>query len=99
AVGGDDAEAVDQAAVQQVHRVDDQRRVGGVLAGGVGELLDRLDRQALQVLLPAPQVGRGPVAVCTLDRGGAVARNLGEEFGCDRCLRVVGIDQDRELVG
>ena len=41
AVAGDDREALDVAGVEQVHRVDDQRRVGGVLAGRVGELLLR----------------------------------------------------------
>ena len=55
AVAGHDREAVDVAGVEQVHRVDDQRGVGGVLAGGVGELLDRLDRVAVQLVLPAGQ--------------------------------------------
>ena len=43
AVAGHDAEPVEPPRVQQVHRVDDHRGVGGVLAPGVGELLDRLD--------------------------------------------------------
>ena len=43
AVARDDAEAVDQAAVEDVHGVDDHGAVGGVLADGVAELLDGLD--------------------------------------------------------
>ena len=56
AVAGDDDEALEVARVEQVHRVDDQRGVGGVLAAGVGELLDRLDRVAQQLVLPADEV-------------------------------------------
>src|SRR5690242_16623698 len=72
AVAGDDAEAVEAAGVEQVHRIDDHRRVGGVLALGVAELLDRLDRQGEQLVLPAAQVVVGPVAVGALDVGGTV---------------------------
>jgi hypothetical protein len=32
------------AAVKQVHRIDDQRAIGGILAGRIGELLDRSHR-------------------------------------------------------
>jgi hypothetical protein len=58
-----DAEAVDQAGVKQVHRVDDHGAVGGVLAADDAELLERPDRVIEQVRLPAGHVGRGPVAV------------------------------------
>ena len=53
AVGGDQAEAVEAAAVEQVHRVDHQRDVGGVLAGRVGELLLRDDRVLRQHVAPS----------------------------------------------
>ena len=39
AVGGNQAETVEPAAVQQIHRVDDERDVRGILACRVGELL------------------------------------------------------------
>jgi hypothetical protein len=39
--------------VQEVHRVDDQRDVGRVLAGGVGELLLRQDGRASTFSQPA----------------------------------------------
>jgi hypothetical protein len=38
--------------VQQVHRVDDERDVGGVLALGVGELLVGIDGVLLQDVGP-----------------------------------------------
>src|SRR6185312_1409090 len=75
AVAGDDAEAVEAPGVEQVHCVDDHRRVGGVLAHGIAELLDRLDRVAQQHLFPAVEVGLGPVAVDALDVRGAVLRD------------------------
>lgn len=49
AVGRYEAEAVEAPAVQQIHRIDHEGDVGGVLAGGVGELLlwdDSVPRQA-----------------------------------------------------
>jgi len=56
---GDACEGVED---QQIHGVDNHRRVGGVLAPGVGELLDRLDRLGEQLVFPAFQVRAGPVA-------------------------------------
>src|SRR4249919_2351313 len=49
--------------VYQVHRVDDQRTVGGVLAAGVGELLHRIDRMLEQRLLPLRLLVGGEDAV------------------------------------
>src|SRR6266536_1075793 len=68
-----------RARVQQVHRVDDHRRVGGVLAGGVGELLDRLDGLGEQLVFPVFQAGVGPVAVGPFDVRGAVLGDLGQQ--------------------
>src|SRR5690606_4857393 len=73
AVGGYEAIAVHVAGVQQVHRIDDQRRIAGILAARVAELLDRLDREAVQVLLPGAESRGGPVAVGALDARSAVA--------------------------
>src|SRR3546814_1436210 len=70
---------VEVARVQQVHRVDHHRHVRGVLAGGVGELLDRADRIGVQHLLPAVEVLALPVAVRAAHVGLAVARDLGED--------------------
>ena len=44
AVRRDDAEPVHIGGVEEVHRVDDEGRVGGIFAGRVRELLDRDDR-------------------------------------------------------
>src|SRR6266403_3937361 len=52
AVGRHEAKAVEPSAVQEVHRVDDQRNVGGVLALGVGKLLIGVDGVLLQDVDP-----------------------------------------------
>ncbi|MNS76162.1 hypothetical protein D3C72_1097010 [compost metagenome] len=93
AVAGDDAEAVEAPGVQQVHGVDDHGAVGGVLAHGVAELLDRLDRVRQQSLLPSGQVGLGPVAVDALHGGHAVLGHFGQQAFHDGGRRVVGVDQ------
>src|SRR5690606_29489752 len=99
AVAGDDAEAVEVAAVHQVHRVDDQRAVRGVLAGGVVELLDRGDRVGQQPVLPAAEVPRGPVAVGAAHAGVAVLGDLRQQRRQVLRVAVVGVDQDREPRG
>jgi hypothetical protein len=43
AVAGHQTEAIKLPCVQQIHGVDDQRTVRGILAGGVSVLLDRFD--------------------------------------------------------
>src|SRR5690606_37853416 len=96
AVAGDDAEAVQVAAVHQVHRVDDQGAVGGVLAGGVVELLDRGDRVGQQPVLPPAQVAGGPVAVGAAHAGVAVLGDLRQQRGQGGGVAVVGVDQDRQ---
>src|SRR5690348_9310272 len=88
AVAGNDAEAIQAARIKQIHRVDDQRRVGGVLAACVAELLDGLDGLLQQFLLPAFEMGVGPVAVGTLDVRGAVFGDFGEQRRDDRRLRI-----------
>ncbi|MNZ89696.1 hypothetical protein D3C78_1086310 [compost metagenome] len=98
AVAGDQAEAVETAGVEQVHGVDDQRAVGGVLAAGVGELLHRLDRVVQQHLLPLAEVRLGPVAVDALDAGDAVLGDFLEEAFDDGRWCVVGVDQHGEVL-
>ncbi len=99
AVAGDDREGVERAGVQQVHRVDDQRGVRGVLAGRVGELLDRLDGVPVQLLLPAHQLLGRPVAVGALDGRHAVPRELLEQGARVAGGGVVGVDQDGDAAG
>ncbi|UGA39944.1 hypothetical protein JOS77_11470 [Chromobacterium haemolyticum] len=71
--------------------------VGGILALGVGELLNRRNRVLVQHFLPALQLAGGPVAVSALDHGGAVLGHLGQQLGDQRRLRVVRIDQYRQF--
>ena len=97
AVRGDEAEAVEAAGVQQVHRVDDQRDVGRVLAGGVGELLLRQDGVPGQHLLPAGLLALGEVAVDAAQARLADLGHLLEEAVGDLGRGVVGVDQDGEL--
>src|SRR4051812_9663653 len=99
AVAGDQGEGVEVPRVEKVHRVDDERRVGRVLAHRVGELLDRLDRVARQLRLPAGELLRRPVAVRTLDRRRAVPCQLGEHGLRVGAGDVVGIDEDGESSG
>src|SRR5690606_8005519 len=95
-VAGDDREAVQVARVQQVHRVDHHRHVRCVLAGGIGELLDRADRVGVQHLFPAGEVLALPVAVGAAHVGLAVARDLGQDGVDLRGRGVVGVDQQRD---
>ena len=52
-----------RAGMQEVHRVNDEGNVGGVLALGVGELLLRNYREPFELLLPAAQARAGEVSV------------------------------------
>jgi len=52
-VAGGEAEGVELLRVEQFHRVDDERDVGGVLAGRIIKLLDRADREVMELVLPA----------------------------------------------
>ncbi len=96
AVAGHQAEPVHRAAVEQVHRVDDQRAIGGVLAGRVAELLDGLHRVRQQLRLPLGQLRRRPVAVGAAHARRAVLRDLHQQALKMLGARVVGVDQDCE---
>ena len=57
-VGRDQTETVETTAVQEVHRVDDKRDVGGILADRVGKLLLRDDGMACQDIDPGIRLNR-----------------------------------------
>src|SRR5690606_2177610 len=98
AVTGHQAETVEGTGVQQIHGVDDHGAVGRVLAAGVGELLDRLQRVLQQAGLPFPQSRRGPVAVDALDAGDTETGHLRQQTLDDRRIGVVRVDQNRQAV-
>ena len=85
--------------MHQVHGVDDERDVGGVLAGGVGELLLGEDGVPLQHPLPARLLALGEVAVDAAEAGLADLGHLVEEPVGDLGRGVVGVDEDGELAG
>lgn len=98
AVARDKAEAVKATSIQQVHSVDDHGTVGGVLASGVGELLNRLDRVLKEALLPGPKVRLCPVAINPSDACRAVLGNLGQD-ACDHLGgNVVAIDEQSKPI-
>lgn len=104
AVGGDDDEPVDLAGVQDVHRVDDERGVGRVLARllaglvalDVTELLDGRDGVVEQLGAPLGRLRVGEVAVDAAVRRHAVAGNLVEDDGKVLGGDVVRVDEERE---
>ena len=97
AVARDDAEAVDQVAMEDVHGVDDHGAVGGVLADGIAELLDGLDGVVVESVLPARHVDRRPVAVDAADRHEAVLARLGQDLPDERGLGVVAVDEQGDF--
>ena len=59
-------------------------------------MLDRLDGVGQKRILPPFQVWLRPVTVDPLDAGHAVGGDFSQQAVDDRCLSVVGIDQDRD---
>ena len=49
--------------MEYVHGIDDQGAIRGILAGGVVELLHRLDCMGMEALFPAGHLLYRPVAV------------------------------------
>ena len=96
-IARDDAEAVEVLGVQEVHRVDNHRAVGGVLSGSVRELLDGLYGELEELVLPAAQVSARPIPVDALDARYAIFGDLGKEALQDGGLGVVSVDEHREL--
>ena len=78
AVARDDAEAIELLRIQQIHRINDQRAVGGIFPDGISELLNRLDCLLQKNVLPSPQIRSGPIAVDAPDTGNTVLGNLRE---------------------
>ena len=99
AVAGDQRERLDVAVVQQVHRVDHEREVGGVLAGRVGVLVHRAQAEAVELARPLGEVRVGPVAVDAPDGRVAVLRDLAQHLVGVGRARVVGVDHHRDPVG
>ena len=86
-------EGLDVAGVQQVHRVDDERRVGGVLADGEGVLVDGADGAGVELAGPAAEALGREVAVRALDGRGAVLGELLEQRLRVLGRGVVGVDE------
>ena len=97
AVARNEAEAVHLVRVQNIHRVDDHRRVGGVLARGIAVLLDGRDGVFEQHPLPPSHGGLGPVAVDALDGGYTVFSDFVEHFLHMRVRHIVGVKQHGQV--
>ena len=95
-IGAHDRESVDGARIQDIHGIDDHRRIGRVLTVRVAVLLHRDDRIIQQATLPAREARTRPVAVDALVRRGA---GVGDFLQNDLDVLlgdVVGIDKDGE---
>ena len=98
AVAGNQNEAVIDALVQKLDRIDDHCHIGRVLAGHVVKLLLRFDGQALDLALPALEVILFPVAVGALDHDAAQGIDLLNDRLQLGKLGVVGVDQHGDLL-
>src|SRR5208282_5228754 len=78
----------------QIHCVDDQRTVAGILPDSVTELLNRLDRMLRQHFAPTIQACCCKIAVHPFDTGRAQRRDLTENVTDNGSGRIVGIDKD-----
>ena len=82
--------------MQQVHGVDDQGDVPGVLALGIGEILLRLNGEPGENLGPSAQLRTGEVAVDSAGRSFSKRGYLGEKRIGYTGGSVFRIDQNRE---
>lgn len=85
--------------MQQVHGIDNQCAVGGVLAGGVSKLLLRVQGMGLEGFLPSGHLRRGPVAVDPSHRCRAVLGRFRQDISDQRRLGVVAVDQQGHVTG
>ena len=92
-VRGDNAEAVKTPLIEQVHGIDDEGGVRGVLAGYIGVLLYGLHGVVEYHIAPASHLWRGPVPVNALDVDTAEIIGLGEHDGQILRCDVFGINQ------
>ena len=97
-IGGNEAESIHDFGVHDVHRVDDHRAVGGVLADGVAELLDRLESVEVQRVFPRIHAVRRPVAVDAADGDLSVTTRLHEHLREQGGLRVIAVYEDGDLI-
>ena len=79
--------------MQQVHRVNNEGAVGGVLTGSVWELLLRAKCVGVEELLPLGHLRCSPVTINATDGDGPVLGRLREDLGYQRRLRVVAVDE------
>lgn len=64
AIAADQAEALEASGMQQIHRVDDQGAITGILSNGVPVLLNGMNGVLGELYLPATEVWRGEVTRC-----------------------------------
>ena len=98
AVRRHDPEAVDIAAVEQVHRLDGHAHVGRALALDDVELLHRDDRVEAGQLAPALEAGLGPIAVGAADVDRAELAEHQQHFVEMLGASIVGVDQQGDVV-
>ena len=82
--------------MKEVHRVDDQGDVGGILSSRIGELLLGYDGVLRQNIGPAPGPGIGEVAVDAANAGLTDLGNLLEQAIRDLCGGIVSVNQNSE---
>src|SRR5690606_11165731 len=95
AIAGHDTEAVNTVGMQDVHCINDHRRVCRIFALGVAVLLHRRDGVRQQAALPVLHIRPRPVAVNALDRGDAVSVNFVYNFFDLLRRYIVRIDKNR----
>ena len=99
AVRGNEAKSMEILGIEQVHCIDDQRYVRGILPFDEIEGLHRLDGIFMQHFDPSAKIRLGPVTISTTD----VDHTMSGEFRkdevdfCRRCI--VGIYQEGDAVG
>ena len=97
AVRRHDPEAVDIAAIEQVHRVDGHAHVGRALALDDVELLHRDDRVGAGQIAPALEAGLGPIAVGAADVDRAELAKHQQHFVEMVGRGIVGVDQQGDI--
>ena len=83
--------------MQDIHRVDDHRAVGGVLAYGISELLNGLEGMIIQRFLPRVHIIGCPIPIDAADGHLSVAARLYEHLREQGRLSVVTVYEDRDL--
>ena len=97
AVAGDDAEALHIACVEDIHGIDDQPDVGGILPRCVVGLHDRCQGVAGGTLHPGVKPVLGPVTVHAADRDLPVFGEFTEDPGYIAGTDVIGINEQCDI--